>query len=105
MRKKYGFKIMAKSATGNNLRAITDLLPPAYLKSLNQGDFTTLPVVKAEILASVGDNSCSHIAAVSQVEPAAMLQTSQQQVENYSATINVINIPFAHAFVLGHLLG
>ena len=34
-------------------------------------------------MASVGDKSCSNIAAVSQVEPAAMLQTGQQQEENY----------------------
>ena len=93
---------MATSTTGNNLRAISGLLPPAYLKHLNQGNFTSLPVVKAEILASVGDNSCSHIAAVSQVEPAAMLQTSQQQVENYFVTINIIiKYPFCSYFCFG----
>ena len=64
------------------IRAITGLLPPAYQQSSNEENFTNLPVVKAEI-ASVGDKSCSNIAAVSQVEQAAMLQTGQQQDENY----------------------
>ena len=64
------------------IRAITGLLPPAYQQSWNEENFTNLPVVKAEI-ASVGDKSCSNVAAVSQVEQAAMLQTGQQQDENY----------------------
>ena len=62
-------------------------------------------------MASVGDKSCSNIAAVSQVEPAAMLQTGQQKDENYYFC-QYRCIPFAHnvhvhvhcTFVLGHLL-
>ena len=84
------------------IRAITGLLPPAYQQSSNEENFTNLPVVKAEI-ASAGDKSCSNIAAVSQVEQAAMLQTGQQQDENYFVSTGtcIINfIPFAHTYTL-----
>ena len=51
-------------------------------------------------MASVGNKSCSNIAAVSQVEPAAMLQTGQQQDENYFvSTGSCIIIPF-HTYTL-----
>ena len=88
------------------IRAITGLLPPAYQQSSNEENFTNLPVVKAEI-ASVGDKSCSNIAAVSQVEQAAMLlQTGQQQDENYfvSTCIFLLLIHVHCTFVLRHLL-
>ena len=75
------FQNMATSATSNKSHHRW-LLPPAYQQSSNEENFTNLLVVKAEI-ASVGDKSCSNIAALSQVEPAAMLQTGQQQDENY----------------------